>query len=92
MPYTPGSMWEFVFMMVLLKLPIAYLAWVVYWAVKAEPPPPEPALRTVPAEPEPLAPHPHPRAPRPRRVSPRPSGHGNRGGRRSARARAGVAR
>ena len=33
-------------MMVILKIPIAYLCFVVYWAVKAEPKPPEPvALR-----------------------------------------------
>ncbi len=36
--------WEFVFMMVILKIPIVYLGLVVYWAVKAEPDPPEPAL------------------------------------------------
>jgi hypothetical protein len=49
--------WEFVFMMVILKIPIVYLCLVVYWAVKAEPKPPEPAL--LPAEvgePEPRPP------------------------------------
>jgi hypothetical protein len=35
---------EIVFMMVVLKLPIVYLAAVVYWAVKAEPRPHEHAL------------------------------------------------
>jgi hypothetical protein len=29
--------WELIFLMVILKIPIAYLCWVVYWAVKAEP-------------------------------------------------------
>jgi hypothetical protein len=41
--------WEFVFMMVILKIPIVYLGLVVYWAIKAEPEPPEHAL--LPAEP-----------------------------------------
>ena len=30
-------MWELIFLMVILKIPIAYLCWVVYWAIKAEP-------------------------------------------------------
>jgi hypothetical protein len=44
-------MWELIFMMLILKIPIVYLGLVVYWAVKAEPRPPEPAL--LPALPEP---------------------------------------
>ena len=40
--YTPTIVWELIFMMVILKIPIAYLCFVVYWAVKAEPNPPEP--------------------------------------------------
>ena len=39
--------------MLVLKLPIIYLIAVVWWAVRAEPEPPEPALRPVAAEPEP---------------------------------------
>ncbi len=35
---------EIVFMMVILKIPVVYLGLVVYWAVRAEPRPPEPAL------------------------------------------------
>ena len=35
--------WEFVFLMFILKIPIVYLCLVVYWAVKAEPRPPEAA-------------------------------------------------
>jgi hypothetical protein len=38
---------EILFMMVVLKLPIIYLAAVVYWAVKAEPEHYEPALLSV---------------------------------------------
>jgi hypothetical protein len=38
---------EILFMMVVLKLPIIYLAAVVYWAVKAEPRPYEGALLPV---------------------------------------------
>jgi len=35
---------EVIFMMVILKLPIVYLCAVVWWAVRAEPRPPEGAL------------------------------------------------
>jgi hypothetical protein len=69
MPYTFAMVWEFVFMMVILKIPIVYLGLVVYWAVKAEPKPPEPALtRASSDEPEPRAPWaPRSGRPRPRR-------------------------
>jgi hypothetical protein len=40
-------MWELIFMMLILKIPIVYLCLVVYWAVRAEPKPPEPALLPV---------------------------------------------
>lgn len=33
----PGSVWEIVFLMVILKIPIVYLCTVIYYAVKAEP-------------------------------------------------------
>ena len=33
--------WEFVFLMVIMKIPIVYLCAVVYWAIKAEPRPSE---------------------------------------------------
>jgi hypothetical protein len=36
--------WEFIFMIVILKIPIVYLCWVVWWAVRAEPEPLEPAV------------------------------------------------
>jgi hypothetical protein len=62
--------WELIFMMVILKIPIAYLCLVVYWAVKAEPKPPEPvrAVSQAGGPPDPRAPwSPHSRRPRPRR-------------------------
>ena len=39
--------WEIVFMLVILKIPIIYLCVVIWWAIKAEPTPPEPAEVTV---------------------------------------------
>jgi hypothetical protein len=73
---------EIVFLMLVLKLPILYLIGVVYWAVKAEPPPPEPAR--LPAQPEHEPPLP------PRRFQPRRPRRGgptrrDRGARRAAR-------
>jgi hypothetical protein len=76
--------WEFVFMMVILKIPIVYLGFVVYWAVKAEPEPPEPAmLRATAPEPEPRPPW-RRRLHRPRR--PGPHGSPTRGFARTRRA------
>ena len=71
-------------MIVILKIPIVYLGLVVYWAVKAEPNPPEPAL--LPARV--LEPEPHPpwRPRHPRRPSSRPHGSPARGSARSRRA------
>ena len=71
-PYAPAMVWEFVFMMLILKIPIVYLGLVVYWAVKAEPKPPEPAQ--LPGEPFDLEPRP-PWRPRPR--VPRLGPHGS---------------
>jgi hypothetical protein len=65
---------EIVFLMLVLKLPILYLAAVVYWAVRAEPRPPEPAVLPVPVDDE-LPPSPR----RPRRRGPRRGGPHNRG-------------
>ena len=48
--------WETIFLLVILKIPIIYLACVVWWAVRSEPAPPEPlepALVTAPLEPDP---------------------------------------
>ncbi len=64
--------WEFVFMMLILKIPIVYLGLVVYWAVKAEPKPPEPAVLSA------AAPEPEPRPPWRRALRrPRPGPHGS---------------
>jgi hypothetical protein len=30
-------LWELVFVLILLKIPIAYVCWVIWWAIKAEP-------------------------------------------------------
>jgi hypothetical protein len=34
---SPDTLWELVFLMVILKIPIAYLCYVVWFAIKAEP-------------------------------------------------------
>jgi len=73
---------EIIFLMLVLKLPILYLVGVIYWAVKAEPPPPEPAVLPVTAERDPPSP---PRRFRPRR-SRRDGPHDRNGSRRPARA------
>ena len=39
--------WEIVFMLVILKIPIVYLCVVVWWAIKAEPAPPNLADQAV---------------------------------------------
>jgi hypothetical protein len=33
------ELWVIIFMIVILKIPVAYVGWVVWWAVKAEPEP-----------------------------------------------------
>jgi hypothetical protein len=56
---------ELIFMMVILKLPILYLAGVCYWAIKSEPKTLEEARVTVPREPGPRRPPSRrPRSPR----------------------------
>jgi hypothetical protein len=45
--------WELIFLMLVMKIPIAYLCAVVWWAIKAEPRPPEAAAVTVAVGPEP---------------------------------------
>jgi hypothetical protein len=64
--------WEFIFLMVVLKIPIIYLCLVVYWAVRADGRPAEGAALVPAAEPGPD----HPWSPRlrPRR---RPGPHGS---------------
>ena len=48
----PDSIWEIVFLMVILKIPIVYLCCIIYWAIKAEPKPEEGAAVTVEAGPD----------------------------------------
>jgi hypothetical protein len=78
-------MWELIFMMLILKIPIVYLCFVVYWAIKAEPKPPEPALL-------PVAPGPGPESPRAWVARRRPPRRPSRGGPHSSPRRARVAR
>ena len=49
-------MWELIFLMLVLKIPIVYLCAVVWWAIKAEPRPLEGAARLA----EPIGPKPTP--------------------------------
>ena len=69
----PDSVWEIVFLMVILKIPIVYLCVVVYYAIKAEPRPEEGAGVTASLGPD------EPGSGwswrlRPRRLRPRPHG------------------
>jgi len=70
--------WEIIFMLVILKIPIVYIAVVIWWAIKAEPDPGEPVGVTVVSDtPAPGTP---PRARRPRGRRPRrphTPGHGS---------------
>lgn len=46
-------MWELIFLMLVLKIPIVYLCLVVWWAIRAEPQPPQEApLVPVAVEPD----------------------------------------
>ncbi len=48
-------LWEAIFLLLILKIPVVYLASVVWWAVRSEPAPPEPlepSLVTAPIEPD----------------------------------------
>ncbi len=69
----PDTLWELVFLMVILKIPIAYLCYVVWYAIKAEPrgrggPA---GVRVIPDPPPPSYDRLHPRS---RRRPPRPHG------------------
>ena len=66
----PDTIWELVFLMVILKIPIVYLCMVIWYAVKAEPKPEEGASVTVS-----LGDGSGPGGRRRRRLRPRPSGH-----------------
>jgi hypothetical protein len=73
--------WEVVFMLVLLKIPLVYLCMVVWWAIRAEPRDEEPVV-AVPVADTPAGPS---GRPRPTRDRPPP------GGRRGPRPRVGPA-
>jgi hypothetical protein len=48
--------WELIWMLVILKIPVIYLCCVVWWAIRAEPKPLEPARRSsydLPVDPKP---------------------------------------
>jgi predicted membrane channel-forming protein YqfA (hemolysin III family) len=71
-----GEWWGFIFLMLIMKVPIAYLAGVVWYACKP-PDPPEPAVKLVEEpEPEPRCPwrvrRRHPIGPRGTRLRRRP--------------------
>ena len=63
-------MWELIWLMVIMKIPILYLCWVVYWAIKSEPRHEEPATALVASDDQP------PRW-QPRRRPRRPGPHGH---------------
>ncbi len=67
------SVWEIVFLMLILKIPIVYLGVVVYYAVKAEPRPEEGAAVTARLGGDDLGPG-WRRRRRPRGLRPRPHG------------------
>lgn len=69
--------------MVIMKIPILYLCWVVYWAIKSERAPEQPAA-LVTAVNDPNPPPWRPRRIRPR--TPRPHGRPSRGYARTRRA------
>jgi hypothetical protein len=69
----PDSVWEIVFLMLILKIPILYLCAVVYYAIKAEPRHPEGAAVTAQLGPEGGPPRGWRRL-HPRRFAPRPHG------------------
>jgi hypothetical protein len=82
----PHSVWEIIFLMLILKIPIVYLCVVVYYAIKAEPRPEAGASVTARIGPEDPGPG---RRGRPHRRRPwRPHGGPARTYARTARARA----
>jgi hypothetical protein len=75
---------EIVFLMLVLKLPILYLIAIVWWAVRAEPRPNEPAVVHAAVGDEPRAPRRF-RPRRPRRGGPHDRGSRSRRATRAAR-------
>jgi hypothetical protein len=83
----PDTLWELIFLMVILKIPIAYLCYVVWFAIKAEPRRGRGGPALVRAEPD-LPPPGYDRIRRrPRRRPPRPHGGPARAYARTGRAR-----
>jgi hypothetical protein len=70
----PDSVWEIVFLMVILKIPIVYLCWVIWWAVRSTPRPEEGAAVTMVAQPDPPSGRSDWQARAPRRHRPGPHG------------------
>jgi hypothetical protein len=62
--------WEIVFMLVILKIPIVYLCVVVWWAIKAEPAPPDVGEGAVVTDTPPVGGAPWRRVGRPRPMRP----------------------
>ena len=83
----PDTLWELVFLMVILKIPIVYLCYVVWYAIKAEPRGRGGAagVRVIPDSPPPTL---DPLRRRSRRRPPRPHGGPTRVYARTARAAA----
>ena len=76
-------MWELIWLMVIMKIPNIYLCWVVYWAIKSEPRPEQPAALVTASDGSDPPPW------RPKRVHPRrpgPHGRPSRGYARTRRA------
>jgi hypothetical protein len=72
------TVWEIVFMLIVLKIPLIYVGWVVWWAIKAEPVPGAEGEAAHSMNWQPWRRDPD--SPRPRRGGP----HGRRGARRAA--------
>ena len=71
--------WEMVFMLLVLKIPIVYLCAVVWYAIKAEPSPPDlDTAAVVPDTPPPNGPSRHRRSRRPRPGRPHAPGRASR--------------
>jgi hypothetical protein len=45
--------WELIWMLVILKIPVVYVCLVVWWAIRSEPKPLEPAVVKEPVDPDP---------------------------------------
>ena len=73
--------WELIWMLVILKIPVIYLCCVVWWAIRSEPKPAEPAVVKAPVDPEPRP------GRQPSRVGPRRIAGGPRGTRSARPAR-----